>query len=284
MMPSHPLVRALLIGGGGVLVLLLAYLFLFRAGEGPAPGPAFDPVSFAGGRPKLDAPNVASDLRVVDAMLGMAEVRPDDQVVDLGSGDGRILIAAARSLGARGLGVDIDPARIRESTANARAAGVTGLVTFRREDLFQTPIAQADVLTLYLTEEVNLRLRPRILAQMRPGARVVSHDFDMGEWHWDERRRLGEATIYLWIVPARIAGEWMLEADGRSFPLTIRQAYQAFTGSAGEARIEQGRLNGDAIRFLANLGSGRQTFEGRVAGDSIVPAAPGARWRARRVR
>lgn len=281
-MPSRPLVRTLLIGGGAILVLFLAYSFLFRADDVLAPRRGFDPAAFVGGRPKLDAPSVASDLQVVDAMLGLAEVRPDDQVVDLGSGDGRILIAAARSFGARGLGVDIDPAQIAAADENARAAGVAGRVTFRREDLFQTPIADADVLTLYLTPQVNLRLRPRILSQMRPGARVVSHDYDMGDWRWDQRRRVGDATVYLWIVPARIAGDWTLNANGRSVPLTIRQSYQAFIGNAGDARIEQGRISGDRIRFLADLGSGRQTFEGRVAGNAILPVAAGADWRAQR--
>jgi len=283
-MQPRPILRALLWGAGVILVLLLGYAFLFRSDDVLAPRPAFDPGAFVAGRPKLDAPYVATDLRVVDAMLAMAEVRPDEYVVDLGSGDGRILIAAARSLGARGFGVDIDPARIREANANARAAGVAGRVTFRREDLFQTPIAEADVLTLYLTPEVNRRLRPRILAQMRPGTRVVSNEYDMGDWRWDERRRVGAATIYLWIVPARVAGEWVLSANGRNLPLTIRQSGQAFTGTAGAARLEQGRLTGDRIRFIAELGNGRQTFEGRVAGDAIVPADPEAGWRARRLR
>ena len=283
-MRSRPITRALLCGAGVILVLFLAYAFQFRSDDVLAPRGGFDPGAFVAARPKLDAPYVATDLQAVDAMLAMAEVRPDDYVVDLGSGDGRILIAAARSLGARGLGVDIDPARIREANANARAAGVAGRVTFRREDLFQTPIAEADVLTLYLTPEVNRRLRPRILAQMRPGTRVVSNEYDMGDWRWDERRRVGAATIYLWIVPARVAGEWVLSANGRNLPLTIRQSGQTLTGTAGGARLEQGRLTGDRIRFLAELGNGRQTFEGRVAGDTIVPADPEAGWRARRAR
>jgi SAM-dependent methyltransferase len=282
-MPTNPLVRTLLIGAGAILILLLAWAYLFRADEAPGPRPKLDPSALVvGGRPQLDAPSVASDLEVVDAMLGLAEIRPDDDVVDLGSGDGRILIAAARSYGAHGLGVDIDPAQIALANDNARAAGVTGRVAFRREDLFQTPIAGADVLTLYLTQEVNLRLRPRILAQMQAGARVVSHDYDMGEWRWDQRRRIGDDTVYLWIVPARVDGAWTLSAGGREVPMTIRQAFQAFTGTAGDARIEQGRLTGERIRFIVNFGSGRQTFEGRVSGDAIAPVAANANWRARR--
>lgn len=282
-MPSNSLVRTLLLGAGAILILFLAYKFLVRSEEAPAPRPKLDPAALiVGGRPQLDAPTGASDLRVVDAMLGLADIRPDDDVVDLGSGDGRILIAAARSFGAHGLGVDIDPTQIALANDNARAAGVSGRVEFRREDLFQTPIADADVLTLYLTQEVNLRLRPRILAQMHAGARVVSHEFDMGEWRPDQRRRVGNATVYLWIVPARVDGAWVLSANGRDVPLTIAQSFQAFAGTAGEARIEQGRLTGDRIRFVVDLGDGPRVFEGRVSGDAIAPAAANAGWRARR--
>jgi SAM-dependent methyltransferase len=263
----------------------LLFLFLNQPARAPDPQPGndFDPADFVRGRPRLDAPYIATDLQVVDAMLGLAQVRPNEKVIDLGSGDGRILIAAARSLGARGLGVDIDPARIRESTVNAQEAGVAGRVTFRQQDLFETPLGDADVLTLYLLQEINLRLRPRILSQMRPGTRVVSHDFDMGEWRWDQRQRVGNATIYLWVVPARIEGAWNLNVGGRTYPLVIEQHYQQFLGTAGTSRIEQGRISGDRVRFITSL-EGRRTYEGRVDGDSIVPVDGRAGWRARRAR
>lgn len=281
-MTARPFVRAILFGAGAALVAVIAWFLIVphRAAPPEALPPGFDPSAYTGGRPKLDVPYVATDNEVVDAMLGLASVRPDDDVIDLGSGDGRILIAAARSNGAHGLGVDIDPARIREANANARAAGVSGLVTFRRQDLFRTPLGDAEVLTLYLLQDINLRLRPRILAQMRAGTRVVSHDFDMGDWHWDQRQRVGTATIYLWIVPAHADGRWTLSANGRAWPLAIAQHYQAFTGTigSGEAavRVEQGRLAGDRVRFIARLGQGRQVFEGRLAGDRI----DGAGWHA----
>jgi SAM-dependent methyltransferase len=285
-MRSGSFVRALLTGAGVMLAAVAVYFLFLRGPEAPEtrPGNDFDPAQFVQGRPRLDVPYVATDLEVVDAMLGLARVRPGDYVIDLGSGDGRILIAAARSNGARGFGVDIDPRRIRESNENARAAGVAGRVAFRRQDLFATPLAEADVLTLYLLPEVNLRLRARILAEMRPGTRVVSHDFDMGDWHWDQRERVDSAIIYLWTVPARAAGRWTLTANGRSWPLDIVQRYQSFTGTIGAGehavRVEQGRLDGDRIRFIARLGQGRQVFEGRVAGDSIVPLNPRESWRA----
>jgi hypothetical protein len=283
-MSSRRPIGAIMAVAGLAFVALLAVLVFHHPSRTPdvQPGNDFDPADFVRGRPQLDAPYVSTDLQVVDAMLGLAQVKPDDYVIDLGSGDGRILISAARSLGAHGLGVDIDPARIREATVNAQRAGVAGRVTFRQQDLFETPLHGADVLALYLTPDVNLRLRPRILAQMRPGARVVSHDFDMGDWHWDQRQRVGNATIYLWTVPAHVAGAWTLSVGGRSYPLQIEQAYQQFYGTAGDGRLEQGHLIGDHIRFLANFGEGRRAFEGRVDGDHILPLPFTAGWHADR--
>jgi len=284
-MPSRSFLRAVTVGAAAVLAVLLAIVAWRSIGGAPEPV-RFDPAEFVRPRPKLDAPFVATDYEVVDAMLALAEVRPDDIVVDLGSGDGRILIAAARSHGARGLGVDIDPARIRESLANARAAGVAHRVDFRRQDLFETPLAEADVVTLYLTEEVNRRLRPRILAQMRPGTRVVSHDFGMGEWRPDARERVGAATLYLWRVPARVEGRWTLTVDGSRFGLELDQRFQQVEGTIAadgrRVRIEQGQLAGRRIRFVADWGEGRREFEGRVVDGRIEPRAPGAGWRAER--
>ena len=284
-MPSRSLLRLVL---AAILLVVAAWLAVtaYRALTSEAePKVAFDPAEFIGSRPKLDAPYVATDYEVVDAMLAMAQVRPDDDVVDLGSGDGRILIAAARSHGARGLGVDIDPARIREAEANARAARVGDRVQFRREDLFATPLRDADVVTLYLTQDVNLRLRPRILSEMRPGARVVSHDFNMGDWRADQRQRIGDTNIYLWVVPARLGGTWTLTSGNNRATLELEQRYQELDGrvSTGDtsSRVEQGQVTGDLVRFIANVGEGRQVFEGRVEGNRIVPRQSGGRaWQA----
>lgn len=283
-MLSRRFVRLALTGVGLALAAFLFYLLvqhIRRAPPAPAAPTGFNPAEFVKGRPRLDVPYIATDMAVVDAMLALGRVRPGDYVIDLGSGDGRILIAAVRSSGARGLGVDIDPARIRESNENARAAGVAGQVAFRQQDLFTTPLAEADVLTLYLLPEINLRLRPRILAEMRPGTRVLSHDYDMGDWRWDQRQRVGDAIIYLWTVPARAAGHWTLTLEGRPYPLDLEQNYQQLLGTAGEARVEQGRLNGADIRFIANVGGARRTFEGRVEGNRIVPIQ-GSDWQATR--
>ena len=284
-MSSQSFVRALLVGAGVILVLVLSAIgYRHLTGEPPVAVPAnFDPAQFVRGRPRLDAPYVVTDYQVVDAMLALAQVRPDDHVIDLGSGDGRILVAAARSHGARGLGVEIDPARIREAEANARAAGVGHRVSFRRQDLFETPLQEADVLTLYLTPEVNQRLRPRILSQMRPGTRVVSHDYDMGDWRWDTRQRVGAATIYLWIIPANAAGRWNLSLEGEAGTLELRQHYQEIEGTltlGGETvRIAQGRVAGDRIFLLAHSAGQRRVLEGRIVDNRIEPLS-GDSWRA----
>jgi SAM-dependent methyltransferase len=282
-MPSRSLVRVMLVGAGIVVAALLAFTAYRHLTARPEPQtlpPDFDPRIYVRGGAQLDAPYLVTDYDVVDAMLSMAQVRPDDFVVDLGSGDGRILIAAAKSHGARGLGVDIDPARVREAARNAQTAGVSQRVEFRREDLFQTPIAEADVVTLYLTPEVNLRLRPRILAQMRPGARVVSHDYDMGDWRADQRQRIGTATVFLWIVPARLAGRWSMTIGGQTLPLEFQQHYQQLHGVLGGARVEQGVVSGPRVRFVASVGGVRRVFEGRLEGNAIVPVAADAGWRA----
>ncbi len=156
-----------------------------------------------GGEPQLDVPYVTTRPETIDLMLEMGEVGPDDYVIDLGTGDGRILIAAARERGARGLGVDIDPVMIRRAQANARRAGVEDRVTFAVRDLFDTPLHEADVVTMYLLPAVNLRLRPRLLAELPPGARVVSHAWDMGDWEPEDTRRAGGAVVHRWTIPAR---------------------------------------------------------------------------------
>ena len=151
---------------------------------------------------KLDVWYVPTPHEVVDRMLDEAKVRPTDVVYDLGCGDGRMVIAAAKKFGTRGVGVDLDPARIREARANAKAAGVDKLVEFRVGDMFETDIREADVMLLYLLPELNRRLKPKLFAELKPGARVVSHDFDMGkEWPPDRTIKLGSDGIYMWRMP-----------------------------------------------------------------------------------
>jgi ubiquinone/menaquinone biosynthesis C-methylase UbiE len=168
----------------------------------------FSPPSFAQEETKparqLDVWYVPTPHQIVERMLDVAGVRTGDVVYDLGCGDGRMVIAAAKKFATRGVGVDLDPRRIREARANAKAAGVEHLVTFEVGDMFKTDIREATVVMLYLLPELNRRLKPKLLAELRPGARVVSHDFDMGkEWPPDEYVKLGTSGVYFWRIPEK---------------------------------------------------------------------------------
>jgi hypothetical protein len=158
-------------------------------------------------QPKLDVPYVPTPTSVVDQMLTMAAVTRDDVVYDLGCCDGRIVVTAAKQFGARGVGVDIDPARIRESNANARKAGVTDRVKFSRQDLFKLDLREATVVTLYLLPEINLKLRPKLFKELKPGTRIVSHDFDMGDWKPEKSVKVTdqgiEHTVHFWTIPEK---------------------------------------------------------------------------------
>lgn len=240
---------------------------------------------------RKDVPYVPTPQETVDEMLRLAQVSRDDLVYDLGSGDGRIVITAAKKHGARGVGIDIDPTRIDEANENARAAGVTDKVKFVQGDLFNADLREATAVTLYLLRSVNLRLRPKLLAELRPGTPVVSHDFDMGEWAPDDHKRIGDDNVYLWIVPAKVDGKWQWkDAAGRSIAATIEQAFQTFKGTAtanGERfNLRNGRINGMEVSFeLVRAGdetapvleqySGKLTngaLKGRIAaGDRQVP-------------
>jgi SAM-dependent methyltransferase len=150
-----------------------------------------------------DVPFVPTTNPVVDAMLKLANVKKSDLVYDLGCGDGRIVVAAAKKFGARAVGVDINPERIEEANSNAKKEGVEKLVKFEENDLFDADIHNATVVTLYLLPDVNLRLRPKLLKELKPGTRVVSHSFDMGDWKPEKEETVDGATIYLWTVPEK---------------------------------------------------------------------------------
>jgi hypothetical protein len=235
---------------------------------------------------QLDVVYVPTPMETVTRMLQVAEVNSRDFLIDLGSGDGRIAIAAGR-LGARALGVDLDPDRIREAQANAKQAGVSNRVSFRQQNLFDTDLSQATVLTMYLLPSINLKLRPRIL-DLRPGTRVVSHDFSMGDWKPD----LSETEnwrIHFWVVPARIAGTWRLINGKQSFPLKIEQTYQEFKGTAlvngREMPLSNAKLRGTEIEFW--IDTGMQTiFRGTITGDrmgGVGNTLGGSPWSATRV-
>ncbi len=234
---------------------------------------------------KLDVPYVPTNTNAVEAMLKLAKVTPEDYVFDLGCGDGRIVIAAAKDFKARGFGVDLDPKRISESNDNAAKAGVTDRVKFKLEDIMVTDVYEASVVALFLLDSVNLRLRPRLLAQLKPGARVVSNSFHMADWKPDKTIRVTDAyngSIHLWIVPAPAGGVWTWKtktAEGEiANSLDLRQQFQVLTGSVrfpqgGEVPIANASLVGKQIAFTASPRIGDKeveiAYEGTVEGDSI---------------
>src|SRR5688572_28857989 len=238
---------------------------------------------------------VPTPMDVVDAMLAVAKVTKNDRLFDLGSGDGRIVITAAKRLGTRGIGIDIDPQRITESRRNADTAGVTSLVEFRQADLFQTDLRSATVITLYLLPRLNVQLRPKLFEELRPGSRIVSHAFDMGDWQADSTINVGGRTVYYWLMPANVAGTWSLTTTGgganRSFDLQLQQTYQRMSGTATAGgrtmQVEAGRIIGDSVTFvLVDSGGGsggqqRMQFAGRMANGTLSGTVSGAgQWRA----
>jgi SAM-dependent methyltransferase len=230
-------------------------------------------------------------------MLRVANVGGNDIVYDLGCGDGRIVITAAEKLGARGIGVDLDPDRIKESNENAVKAGVTDRVRFVQADIFEFDITPASVLTLYLLPSVNLDLRPKIFSDLKPGTRVVSHDFDMDDWKPDHVSRDGIHTVYFWVVPANATGSWSwtMPGNNRRYELQVSQQFQQIQGriSSGGmfAPIKDAKLVGDQLTFtMEDKANGKITplkFSGRVNGNTIEGAMersgePRKDWRAER--
>lgn len=226
-----------------------------------------------------DVPFVPSPQVVVDEMLRVADVKSNDFVIDLGSGDGRILITAAKKFGARGFGVDLDENLIFQSEENARQAGVTERVQFLRQDLFKTDFSKATVITMYLLPGVNMRLRPALLA-LKPGTRIVAHDFELGDWKPDVKVTIRK-NVMLWVVPAVVEGKWKVRAalnakEERIFDLEIRQKYQEIDGVVRTAGLPPGGLwqpvlRGDRVGFVVVDNTDRENeasmyFEGIVRG------------------
>lgn len=212
---------------------------------------------------------------VVQRMLQMAEVRPDDRVFDLGAGDGKIAIAAARDFGARATGLEFNPDMVVFAQRQAQAAGVADKVEFRQADIFQSDFSSATVVTLYLLPALNLKLRP-LLFQMAPGTRVVSHSFSMGDWAPDETARIDGNSAFLWRVPANASGTWRLSGEGLpgDTVLSLTQRYQVVSGSADfgelEASVLQPRLSGERLRFGLRTPQGELLeFDARVSGERM---------------
>jgi SAM-dependent methyltransferase len=253
---------------------------------------------------------------VVMEMLKMARVTANDIVYDLGCGDGRFVITAAKIFGARGVGIDIDPARIQESTENARKAGVSDRVKFIQHDLFKAAIGEATVVALYLETDLNLKLRPKLFRDLKPGTRIVSHEFDMDNWKPDNSGMVRNVELfyqpnvpskkdtdyYYWVVPASVAGTWrwsMSTPAGKDeFALRLTQQFQEIQGEVNvkgrKASIGDARLVGDQISFMFNDDKKKQKavmrFMGRISGDIIKgdveiqggPSAGNHNWTAKR--
>jgi SAM-dependent methyltransferase len=242
--------------------------------------------------PSPDAVFVATPEAVGVEMLRLAAVTPEDLVFDLGSGDGRVVIAAARDFGARGVGVEIDPHLVRQSFDAAHVAAVADRATFLWQDLFATDLRPASVVTLYLGDGVNQRLRPKLLDELAPGSRVVSHDFRMGDWQPDRVQRvrgpMRNHMLYLWIIPAQVGGMWRARVGERDALLNLAQRYQMVAGTLSldgrDEPVREGRLTGERIAFTA----GALRFTGRLTGDVIEghagEGAAALAWTAQRVR
>ena len=226
----------------------------------------------------------------VDEMLLMAKMNKADYLIDLGSGDGRFVITAAKKYGAKALGVDLDTYLLKVANENARKEGVNDRVTFREQNLFETDLTGATVVSTYLLPEMNLKLRSRIL-KLKPGTRVVAHDYSMGDWYPDEQKTLvvpekkvgsqGLSYIFGWVVPALVAGKWQstISVGGKEVPyeFDMEQFFQNIDGgaSAGGARAEiRGKMVGEQVRFSLTGKDGqkidRHEFDGKLAGDAIT--------------
>jgi len=214
---------------------------------------------------------------VVERMLNMAQTKPEDYVIDLGAGDGKIAIAAAKKFGARSTGIEYNPDMAALAQRNAQAAGVGGKAQIVQGDIFVSDFTQATVLTMYLLPSLNMKLRPQILA-MRPGTRVVTHAFNMEDWEPDESSDVDGRRVYLWIVPANVSGRWAMEHSGAGgsdkLSLNLDQKFQRIEGVAYLGSILAGlrepRLSGFRIRFAYVDNHGvRRDFTGRVTGGNM---------------
>lgn len=242
----------------------------------------------AGERPSLDVPYIKTPDAVVRRMLELGRVGPDDYLIDLGSGDGRIPIAAAKMHGTRGLGVDLDPERTAEARQLAAQAAVSDRLEFRTENLFDTDLGKATVITMYLFPEINLRLRPHLL-QLEPGTRIVSHAFHMDEWTPERHEIVEGRDIFLWTVPARVEGLWRVSPEnGSPFVLRLWQQLdrvQATVTTIDEHSIPaiEARVQGPEIRFTVNTPKGVKTYSGTVRGTAMSGSGTDGPWTARRM-
>jgi SAM-dependent methyltransferase len=282
-----------------VILICLALAFVFVSL--PSQSVISQVVSGGQEKIKLDVPYEPSSEDVVGAMLEIARVSEDDLVYDLGCGDGRIVIAAAQKAGARGVGVDLDPERIKESLENARKANVTDRVQFFLQDLFQTEIRNATVVMLYLWPEVNLKLRPKLFRELRPGTRVVSHSHTMGSWEPDQTVTASDGhRIHLWVIPANVTGTWEWDMPGEKEPyvLKLSQHFQKVSGTlqvgSDEIPVKNLELRGDQLQVtvervfkghmqtLRFMGRVQEHFVEGIAEETTAGSQEKRDWKAER--
>lgn len=227
----------------------------------------------------LDVPYVPTPQEVVEKMLDLADVQSSDYVIDMGSGDGRIVIAAAKR-GASGHGIDLDPKRIAEARENAQNEGLDDRIMFMQENIFETDFSKASVITMYLLPSVNEKLRPELLDRLEPGTRIVSHSFTMGDWKADKKAEIKPENssrthdVYYWVIPAKVEGEWSWSTNGIDFDMNVDQQFQEITvtvndGSGSSYEIQKQELKGDRITLRAVNGDQSYILSGQVVGDAI---------------
>ena len=253
---------------------LLAAIVLVSLLASPAAAQKFEPQVGQAGKDVIWVPTPDD---VVERMLTMAQVTPEDFVMDLGAGDGKIAIAAAKKFGARAIGIEYNPDMVKHANANAQKAGVAGegkgKALIRHGDIFATDFSKADVITMYLLPALNMKLRPQLLS-MRPGTRVVSHSFTMEDWEADEISSADGRRAYFWIVPASVMGTWSLEAGGRRAEMQLEQTFQKLSGTVVLGPLHGGlrepRLRGAQISFsYVDAAAVRRDFTGRVSGNRM---------------
>ncbi|MFC1651202.1 class I SAM-dependent methyltransferase [Candidatus Latescibacterota bacterium] len=228
-----------------------------------------------------DVPYVPTPVEIVEEMLEMAQVGKNDILYDLGCGDGRIVVMAAKKYGTIGVGFDIDPQRIADSRKNAFSSNVIGNVRFYEQDFFLADISDATVLTLYLLTSINLKLRPKIFDELKPGTRVVSHNYGMGDWKPDKSKDIGSHSVNFWVVPANVSGTWewgMENAEGdKKYVVMLDQLFQHVRGyvnlESSKLPLKNVKLTGEALRFefeeTENGSKVAMLFEGSIRGDTI---------------
>jgi precorrin-6B methylase 2 len=254
-----------------IVVAVATTLYAATAFAQAAPNQAQKPFEPQVGQAGKDVVWVPTPQVLVDKMLDMAKVTPQDLVIDLGSGDGRTVITAAKR-GAKAMGIEYNPDMVELSQKNAKAAGVGDKATFVKADLFETDFSKANVVTMFLLPSINIKLRPKIL-DMKPGTRIVTNSFNMEDWEADQTETVGGdctswCTAMLWIVPAKVQGAWNMPQG----ELKLTQTFQKVSGSLGAQAISEGKVRGDELTFKV----GNTTYTGRVNGATIQ----GSNWTA----